>query len=400
MKYTVLLFLSLGIASGFPGMDTLLNDIKRRQSTDERSEMIGDLTDGATTAVGRQVRECITNVGSCENQEEKSYNRPGNLGTALCRADSCCVWDFIQEELVELFLNEDGTCNSLARASVRLGFHDAGAWSKDSGPGGADGSLLLSPDEINRPENNGLQEVRTRALQLLDKYSRHDVTAADLVQFMHNVATVTCPLGPRLLTLVGRRDRREANPTGLIPNNNATDATFLIELFQNKTFTARDLGALLGAHTVARQSFVDRSRAGQPLDSTPGVWDMNFYLEMAMPEPPSGVFRLASDEALSLADGTSSRFTAFTDTTFGQTVWNTDYSVAYVRLSLLGVNNINRLTDCTKVLPNSVTSFSLRSSSPSTPATSSTPSSAAELSSTESRNMMLCGLLCIFILMI
>lgn len=34
------------------------------------------------------------------------------------------------------------------------------------------------------------------------------------------------------------------------------------------------------------------------------------------------------------------------------------YSREYVRLSLLGVTNINNLTDCTKVLPPAVTSFS------------------------------------------
>lgn len=169
---------------------------------------------------------------------------------------------------------------------MRLGFHDAGSWSTTSGTGGADGSLLLNSDEINRPENDGLQEIRSEGLRLLNKYSRHEVSAADLVQFMHNVATVTCPLGPRLLTLVGREDSREANPVGLIPPNNASDATFLIELFENKTISPRDLAALLGAHTVAQQFYVNPSFAGQGLDSTPGVWDMNFYREMALPNPP------------------------------------------------------------------------------------------------------------------
>ncbi|KAJ8128096.1 hypothetical protein O1611_g5538 [Lasiodiplodia mahajangana] len=37
--------------------------------------------------------------------------------------------------------------------------------------------------------------------------------------------------------------------------------------------------------------------------------------------------------------------------TAGQDHWNTDYARAYVRLSLLGVNNINELTECTKALP-------------------------------------------------
>jgi hypothetical protein len=34
-----------------------------------------------------------------------------------------------------------------------------------------------------------------------------------------------------------------------------------------------------------------------------------------------------------------------------------DYAREYVRLSLLGVNNINSLTDCTKALPRSTTSY-------------------------------------------
>lgn len=34
-----------------------------------------------------------------------------------------------------------------------------------------------------------------------------------------------------------------------------------------------------------------------------------------------------------------------------------DYAKAYTRLSLLGVNNINDLKECTKVLPRSRTSF-------------------------------------------
>lgn len=169
---------------------------------------------------------------------------------------------------------------------MRLGFHDAGAWSTTSDYGGADGSLLLSSDEINRAENNGLQEIRSEGLRILDRYSSNGISAADLVQFMHNVATVTCPLGPRLLTLVGREDNQEANPRGLIPSNNVTDATYLIELFENKTISPRDLAALLGAHTVAQQFDVNPALAGQGLDSTPGVWDMNFYQEMALPTSP------------------------------------------------------------------------------------------------------------------
>ncbi|OGM43977.1 hypothetical protein ABOM_007987 [Aspergillus bombycis] len=344
-------------AFAFSGIHHLIHEIQTRQSTSETGQLIGDLIDGATSSVGRRVRDCITGEASCELQARKDYKRPGSLDSAMCREDTCCVWDFVQEELTSQFRHGNGTCTSLARAAVRLGFHDAGSWSTTSGTGGADGSLLLSSEEIERPENNGLQEIRSKALTILHRYSGSGISAADLVQFMHNVATVTCPLGPRMLTLVGRKDSQESNPGDLIPSNNATDARYLIELFQNKTISPRDLAALLGAHTVARQFYVDSTMAGQGLDSTPGVWDMNFYREMALPSPPPGVFRLPSDAALSVADGTARRFEAFTDVTFGQTVWNAQYASAYVRLSLLGVDNINQLTDCSHVLPDAVTAF-------------------------------------------
>jgi hypothetical protein len=38
----------------------------------------------------------------------------------------------------------------------------------------------------------------------------------------------------------------------------------------------------------------------------------------------------------------------FTDS---QGHWNQDYASAYIRLSLLGVNNINELKECTGTLP-------------------------------------------------
>jgi manganese peroxidase len=111
-----------------------------------------------------------------------------------------------------MFTNSDGTCNDAARSAVHLGFHDAGAWSKTSGSGGADGSLVLSLDEINRSENNGMQDIRLKAIALLAKYASWGVGAADLVQYMHNVATVVCPLGPRVLTFVRRKNSFTSNP--------------------------------------------------------------------------------------------------------------------------------------------------------------------------------------------
>jgi hypothetical protein len=117
--------------------------------------------------------------------------------------------------------------------------------------GGADGSLLLEQTEILRDANHGLDLSRNILLGILAEYAIYGVTAADLIQFAHNVAVVVCPLGPRTLTYVGRPDWTPAlglNPDGLLPEATAP-ADELIDLFADKTIGTVDLVALIGAHT-------------------------------------------------------------------------------------------------------------------------------------------------------
>jgi hypothetical protein len=208
--------------------------------------------------------------------------------------------------------------------------------------------MLLSSDEINRPENDGLQDIIATGRGLLNKYKGFGVGAADLVQFMATVATVSCPLGPRVLSFVGRDDSANS-PTGLLPDVHS-NADTLIQLFADKTIDADDLAALVGAHSTSEQDIVDHSREGAPQDSTPGVWDVKFYSETLDPNAPSEVFKFPSDIALSQDSRTSGAFNAFANAGFGQAAWNNAFARAYVRLSILGVNRPDKLVDCTSEL--------------------------------------------------
>lgn len=119
--------------------------------------------------------------------------------------DSCCPWFFVSEYLTSQFVGSDGLCNDLARAAIRLGFHDAGTWSQSlaaSGQdfGGADGSFVLFGED-SRPENSGLGEVTQFTIDTWDMFP---VGMADLIQYMAVHAVVTCPLGPRVRAYVGR----------------------------------------------------------------------------------------------------------------------------------------------------------------------------------------------------
>lgn len=252
------------------------------------------------------------------------------------------------------FTGPTGRCNDWARAAIRLGFHDAGTWSSNlsaSGQdfGGADGSIILSGTEINRKENNGLQNI---AKQMTTWQKQFGVSMADLIQYGANHAVVTCPLGPRIRSFVGRKDSKAAAPENLLPSATAS-ADSLISLFEDKTISGHELAALLGAHSTSKQRFFDPSRAGAPQDGTPGVWDIRYYNQaLESVGVPKKVLRIPSDVVLAQHPSMSNEWTKFRmPNGVGQKHWNEDYAEAYTRLSLLGVNNINSLTECTKTLP-------------------------------------------------
>lgn len=256
----------------------------------------------------------------------------------------------VSAELTKLFLQPDGQCNDNARAAVRFAFHDAGAWDKNQDHGGADGSLMMDFGEISRPENNGLQNIWQVLRSVQSKYK---VGYADLAQYAHNHAVVTCPKGPSIKTYIGRKDATQAAPDGLIPNvHDAADS--LVALFADKGINGEDLAALLGAHSVGRQRFVDTSATAvnKAFDSTIGTWDVSFYNETL--ENPAGssasqkIFVLPSDKVLSQHPAVSEEWHEFVG---DQKHWNEDYATAAIRMGLLGVTNLKDLSECTRTLP-------------------------------------------------
>lgn len=286
------------------------------------------------------------------------YTAPGPLNSTACQSDTCCIWSYIAADLYPFFQETDGQCNQWARRAIRLGFHDAAGWSKPNAAagkdyGGADGSIALSAEEAGRPEHLGLAEIIAKVQEWQQKYG---VGMADLIQFASNVAAVTCPLGPRVRSFVGRIDSSTPAPTGLIPSVfDSTDK--IICLFGDKTLSATQLTALMGAHSTSQQFFVDTTQAGLPQDTTPGIWDTQYYAQHRPgAAKPSGVFQFPSDLALANDTRTKSQWTSFA--LFGsQPLWAGGYATAYVRLSLLGVNNLNNLTECSHVLPQARTTF-------------------------------------------
>lgn len=231
----------------------------------------------------------------CDYQIEAALLGPRQQQQSGCPA----IWSTI----VTGFKEDFAGCNDLARSAIRFAFHDAGIKSVQQVPvlliadqsrltatfstslpsyspalGGADGSLLLSDSEISRPGNRPMKE-NYRDKYLLPKYNQfktRNISAADFVQFAGSVGTISCPGGPIVKTVVGRKDSSTPAPDGLLPQafGRGSDYQSLIDLWASKTFSPRELAALMGAHSVSR-SFAQRQiPPGSPQDSTPTEWDV------------------------------------------------------------------------------------------------------------------------------
>jgi hypothetical protein len=198
------------------------------------------------------------------------------------RKDSSCpsVWSDIASELQSDFAG----CGADAHGAIRAPFHDCIN-------NGCDGSLVLS-DECSRSENAGLSGICTK---LADWATKYGVSAADMIQFAAATAISQCPLGPKVQALVGRKDSKKAAHVGSVPSSRDS-VDKILGVFRNKGFSAQDVVALMGTHSVAVQLNDDPSQAGKSLDSTPSVYDMTFYKETKDGTAP---YSLQSDRLLS-----------------------------------------------------------------------------------------------------
>lgn len=324
-------FLALTTAAhAYPGMGRLLADLQKQQARAPAgflgsTQMLGDLNDlpdSSLSTSGATIKAILSGGGQPLGDGYTRYDAEGPLGSPNCAADACCVYKYAMLAMVAAFKDPaTGECTPLARAAIRLGFHDAGTWdtSMGYGGGGADGSVLLNPAEMARPGNNGLQAIGNATVAWYNQFHPFGASMADLIQLGAMTAVVACPQGPRMRFFAGRVDNTNAATDGLLPDATQSAET-LIELFERKTFTAGGLAVLVGAHTVSQQFFQAPSLPGAAQDSTPGVFDNGFYNTTLAPDTPPGVYKFASDIALSQYDGTAASFQFFA-TPPGRAVW-------------------------------------------------------------------------------
>ncbi|KAK1834736.1 heme peroxidase [Podospora conica] len=359
MKATVLIstlscFGSFAVAH--PSIGGVVEEIKQltRRQFQPSTELLGDLKtlpNSALSTTGKAVKAILQGTAN-PIDTTSTYTAPaGGRDAQACRADRCCIWKYIANDMRAVFL-QNGQCTNAARQAIRIGFHDAATWTKTTaiGQGGADGSLLLSngagnAKEMNRPENAAMAPTAAIFISWWNTYKNYGVTMADLIQFGAKVAAGSCPGGPRIRAFIGRVDNPNANPSGLLPGPGA-NASFIITMFGAKTIAPGGIVALLGAHTASRQTSV----AGVSQDSTPGKWDLKYFTE-TVSSTPSNIVRFPSDINIANDPTTSPVWNQFKT---NKAAWDKAYAGEYIRMSLMGFQDINGMVECTKALPSVV----------------------------------------------
>ncbi|KAH8658174.1 heme peroxidase [Xylariales sp. PMI_506] len=236
------------------------------------------------------------------------------------------VWIDVAAELRTIFEDDSGLPTDLARAAVRVSFHDCF-------PGACDGSIILAGECFDRIEN--VQMVGICGI-LGDIATKYGVGVADLVQLSTALGIVST-LGPAVSFKVGRKDSNIPNPPGQLPAPDA-DAETLVRQFASRGLTALDLVALVGSHSSAK------NLAGQALDSTVDVWDTLFYSETLDRTAPASI---PADINLSQDPLTAANWKEFAVGSLQ--VWSDAFVPAMEKVHAIG-SDLDNLIDCSSIV--------------------------------------------------
>ena len=204
---------------------------------------------------------------------------------------------------------EKRLCNFYVRAAA----HDS--LSVSEGFGGADGSLLLTQDELRRSENNYDNFAYLLSKNALALAKKYDTSVADIIAVCGAVATEFLG-GPKIITskynqpfLVGRHDKTIPNPiNSLAPANMNT--TGFSSFAKSKNLTIEEMTALMGSHTLLDGKGCQRKdnsycnpKESSCTDTLMYNWSNIYYKETCVPSITINNPRALSTLSTNVKDG-------------------------------------------------------------------------------------------------
>ncbi|KIJ40079.1 class II peroxidase [Sphaerobolus stellatus SS14] len=281
-------------------------------------------------------------------------------GQTVQNAECCALIPVLEDLQTNYFAGE--VCSSVARSALRVAFHDAMGWSSNTTTNlgnGADGSILVFDCVEMEYAANERLGVAVSVLQPF--LNNHNISAGDFLQFTAAVGLTTCPGAPAIPYFFGRPDPIQPAADGTIPlPSDSVDQ--ILARFSDVGFDPTDVVALLGAHSIASADINDDTTTVPYLDSTPQVFDVEFYKEVLLPgtisnnsieptdttaSPFTWEIRLKSDANIAADIRTQSTWQTLINnpSTFGSA-----FSEVMAQLSILG-NDPETLIDCSDMIP-------------------------------------------------
>ncbi|KAI0706504.1 peroxidase [Earliella scabrosa] len=279
---------------------------------------------------------------------------------------ACCQLFAVADDL-QKSLFDNGECGEDVHESLRLTFHDAIGISKSIaasgkfGGGGADGSIAIFDDiETNFHANLGVDEIINEQRPVI---ARHNLSVADFIQFAGALGVSNCPGAPRLDVFVGRPDATQPAPDLTVPEPFDSVDSILARFDDAGGFSTVEVVWLLISHTIAAADHVDPTIPGSPFDSTPDLFDGQFFIETQLKgtlfpgdgpndgesmSPLRGEIRLQSDRDLARDSRTACEWQSFVN---NQARLQARFKQAFKKMTLLGHNQAD-LIDCSEVIPN------------------------------------------------
>ncbi|KAH9931729.1 manganese peroxidase precursor [Epithele typhae] len=285
-------------------------------------------------------------------------------GVNVATHAACCnlfaVRDVLQDQLF------DGReCGEEVHESLRLTFHDAIGFSRSAaragkfGGGGADGSIAIFEDiETNFHANNGVDEIIDTQRPFVQM---SNMTTADFIQFAGAVGVSNCPGAPQLDVFIGRKDATRPAPDLTVPEPFDSVDKILARMLDGGDFSPAEVVAILASHTIAAADHVDPTIPGTPFDSTPELFDTQFFIETQLAgtlfpgngsnqgeamSPLAGELRLQSDSEIARDPRTACEWQSFVN---NQAKLQSAFKAAFRKMTVIG-HNERDLIDCSEVI--------------------------------------------------
>ena len=120
----------------------------------------------------------------------------------------------------------------------------------------------------------------------------------------------------------------------------------ILARFADAGFSSDEVVALLASHSLAAADALTSGPISAPFDSTPTVFDSQFFVETRLTNALPGEVRLPSDRLLARDDRTSCTWQSFVEDQDGM---RSAFAAVMTKMSLLG--QPSNLIDCSEVIP-------------------------------------------------